>query len=261
MRPSLTSATRRRVEVWPRSTAATRLMERDCIRRPVGRVSPLSRLRRLLFRLDPLVQIGLLIALAEVYRLLRRLIPTDWPQAIANAQHVERLEQVAHFGWEERIQDWFLQFPDLVKGLNWFYLSSHFVVTGAFFVWLYWRDREGFSIFRDGFLLATAISLVIHWRYPTAPPRLAHVGIKDTVDLYSHFNIGKPHHERFANPVAAVPSLHAGWAVALGIGLVMYARTFAGRLVGVRAFGFAMTVTFRLRTTEPAYAGATNRSP
>ena len=118
----------------------------------MGKVSPLSRVRRLLSRLDPLVQIGLLIALAEVYRLLRRLIPTDWPQAIANAQRVERLEHVGHFAWEKGIQNWFLQFPELVKGLNWFYLSSHFVVTGAFFVWLYWRDREGFSIFRDGVL-------------------------------------------------------------------------------------------------------------
>ena len=176
----------------------------------------MSRARRLLHRLDPIFQIGLVIGLAEVYRLLRRLIPTDWPQAIANAQHVERLERVAHFSWEQGIQAWFLRFPDVVKGMNWFYLSSHFVVTGAFFVWLYWRNREGFSIFRDGFLLATAIALVIHWRYPTAPPRLANMGVKDTIDLYSGVNIGKPHHERFSNPVAAVPSLHAGWALALG---------------------------------------------
>jgi hypothetical protein len=256
-------------------------MEGDCIRRPVGRVTPVNRARRLLFRLDPLVQIGLLIALAEAYRLLRRLIPTDWPQAMANAQHVERLEQVAHFAWEEGIQDWFLQFPELVKGLNWFYLSSHFVVTGAFFMWLYWRDRDGFSIFRDGFLLATAIALVIHWRYPTAPPRLAGTGIKDTIDLYSGVNIGKPHHERFSNPVAAVPSLHAGWALAVGVGIVLYARNFFMKAVGViypaavmltivvtgnhyvfdaaagalvMAVGFAATAPFRVGAREPAYA-------
>src|ERR671936_2137064 len=196
-------------------------------------VSALHQVRRVLYRLDPVLQIGLVIGLAEVYRVLRRLLPTDWPQAIGNAHHVLRLERVAHFAWEKAIQDTFLRFPDLVKAMNWFYLSSHFVVTGAFFVWLYWRNREGFSIFRDGFLLATAISLVIHWRYPTAPPRLAHMGIKDTVDLYSGVNIGRPHHERFSNPVAAVPSLHAGWAVALGVGVVMYARSLAGRLLGV----------------------------
>jgi PAP2 superfamily len=240
-----------------------------------------NRARRLFLRLDPVFQIGLVIGLAEAYRLLRRLIPTDWPQAIANAQHVERLERVGHFGWERGIQNWFLQFPTLVQGMNWFYLSSHFLVTGAFFVWLYWRNREGFAIFRDGFLLATAIALVIHWRYPTAPPRLSDIGIKDTVDLYSGVNIGKPHHERFSNPVAAVPSLHAGWALALGVGLVVYARHYALRALGViypaavtltivvtgnhfifdavagalvMAVGFAATAPFRIGAREPAYA-------
>jgi hypothetical protein len=243
--------------------------------------------RRSLRGLDPLIQIGLVIALAEAYRLLRTVLPTDWPRAIANAHHVFHLEQVVGIDREGWLQRTFMQWPELIRGMNWFYVSSHFVVTGIFFVWLYWRNRDGFAVFRDGFLLATAISLLIHWRYPTAPPRLAHIGIKDTVDLYSHLNIGRPHHERFANPVAAVPSLHAGWAVALGVGLFVYARSLAGRLAGVlypaavlltivvtgnhfifdavagvlvMAFGFAMTAPFRLRTTEPAYATATNRS-
>jgi hypothetical protein len=240
-----------------------------------------SRARRLVFRLDPLVQIALVIGLAETYRLLRRLIPTDWPLAISNAHQVLRLEEVAHFAWEKGMQDWFLQFPDAVKAMNWFYLSSHFVVTGAFFVWLYWRNREGFSIFRDGFLLATAISLVIHWKYPTAPPRLADIGIRDTIDLYSGVNIGKPQAERFSNPVAAVPSLHAGWALALGVGLMLYAKSALLRVAGViyptavlltivvtgnhfifdaatgalvMAVGFAATAPFRVGAREPAYA-------
>ena len=245
----------------------------------------MNRRRRLLYRLDPVLQIGLVIALAEAYRLLRRLIPTDWPQAIGNAHHVLRLEQVSHFAWEKGIQDTFLRFPEVVRAMNWFYLSSHFIVTGAFFVWLYWRNREGFAIFRDGFLLATAIALVIHWRYPTAPPRLADMGIKDTIDLYSGLNIGKPQHERFSNPVAAVPSLHAGWAMALGVGMMLYTRNFLGRIAGVAyplavlltivvtgnhfifdaiagalvmAVGFAATAPFRVAADrEPAYARST----
>jgi hypothetical protein len=237
--------------------------------------------RTALRRLDPVLQIGLVIGLAETYRLLRRLIPTDWPVAIANAQHVLHLERVLHIDWEASVQRVFLATPTLVKGMNWFYLSSHFVVTFAFFVWLYWRNRDGFARFRDGFLLGTAIALVIHWRYPTAPPRLADIGIKDTISLYSHVNIGAPHHERFSNPVAAVPSLHAGWAFALGVGLMIYARSWFLRLFGVlypaavmltivvtgnhfifdavagalvMAVGFAATVPLRARAAEPAYA-------
>jgi PAP2 superfamily protein len=243
----------------------------------------LHQVRRALPRLDPLFQITLVIGLAETYRLLRRLLPTDWTQAVGNAHHVLRLEQVSHIAWERGIQQWFLHFPVLVRGMNWFYLSSHFLVTGVFFVWLYWRDREGFSIFRDGFLLATAIALVIHWRYPTAPPRLAHIGVKDTIDLYSGVNIGSPDHERFSNPVAAVPSLHAGWAIALGAGLMLYGRNALTRVAGViypaavlltivvtgnhfifdavagalvMAVGFAATAPFRVGAREPETAYA-----
>jgi hypothetical protein len=160
---------------------------------------------------------------------------------------------------------------------------EHFVVSGAFFVWLYWRNREGFSIFRAGFLLATAIALVIHWRFPTAPPRLAEVGIRDTIDLFSGLNIGRPYHERFANPVAAVPSLHAGWALALGVGVVSYGRNVLVRAAGVlnpaavlltivvtgnpssfdaitgalvMAVGFAAIAPFRHGGHQPAYARA-----
>jgi membrane-associated phospholipid phosphatase len=104
---------------------------------------------------------------------------------------------------------------------------------------------------------------------------------RDTIDLYSHFNIGRPHHERFSNPVAAVPSLHAGWALGVGAGLLLYARTAVAKLVGfayplavlvtlvvtgnhfffdtiagalVMALGFAATAPFRARAAQPAYA-------
>jgi hypothetical protein len=240
-----------------------------------------SRARQLLHSFDPLLQIALLISLAEAYRILRTLIPTDWARAMANAQQIVRFEQVTHIEWERGIQETFLRFPELIKAMNWFYLSSHFFVTGAFFVWLYWRNRDGFSIFRNGFLFGTAIALVIHWRYPTAPPRLAGLGIKDTVDLYSGVNLGEPHHERFSNPVAAVPSLHAGWAVAVGVGLELYARNVLLRMAGVlypaavlltiivtgnhfvfdaiggvlvMAIGFAATGRLRVSSREPAYA-------
>jgi PAP2 superfamily len=267
--------------IRPEIDPTTRFTRPDSGRGVLGKVILMSGARRLLSRLDPLLQIGLIIALAETYRVLRTLIPTDWPQAIANAQHVLRLEQATHLAWERGIQEWFLRFPELVRAMNWFYLTSHFVVTGAFFVWLYWRNREGFSIFRDGFLLATAIALLIHWRFPTAPPRLAEGEIRDTIDLYSGVNIGRPYHERFANPVAAVPSLHAGWALALGVGLISYARNPLLRSAGalypaavlltivvtgnhfvfdaiagalVMAVGFAAIAPLRHGGRDPAYA-------
>ena len=77
------------------------------------------------------------------------------------------------------------------------------------------------------------IALVIHWRFPTAPPRLANVGLQDTLRSLSNIDIGSPTSSSFSNPVAAVPSLHAGWALGVGIGLVLYARPLFWKLVGV----------------------------
>jgi membrane-associated phospholipid phosphatase len=78
-----------------------------------------------------------------------------------------------------------------------------------------------------------------------------------------------------------VPSLHAGWALALGVGVVLYARNYFLKALGVlypaavmltivvtgnhyifdaavgalvMAVGFAATAPFRVGMREPAYA-------
>jgi hypothetical protein len=66
-----------------------------------------------------------------------------------------------------------LGLPELVEAMNVFYFVGHFLLTGIFFVWLYHSSRTGFRLFRDGFLAATTLALIVHWGFPTAPPRLA----------------------------------------------------------------------------------------
>ena len=117
--------------------------------------------------------------------------------------------------------------------MNLFYFVGHFVLTGIFFTWLYFRSREGFRSVRDAFLIATAISLFIHWQFPTAPPRLAGVGLTDTLRSFSGIDIGSPHSATFSNPVAAVPSLHAGFALGVAYGLVKFARAAWVKALGV----------------------------
>ena len=75
--------------------------------------------------------------------------------------------------------------PDLVQAMNIFYFVGHFVLTGVFFTWLYFRSRDGFRSVRNAFLIATAIALFIHWQFPTAPPRLRDVGLTDTLRAFS----------------------------------------------------------------------------
>ena len=180
-----------------------------------------------------LVQIAVVLASIEAYELARKVMEPNWPVAVRHAHDVVSMERFAHIHWEAPIQQAFLGVPDLVRGLNIYYFVGHFLLTGVFFVWLYHRSKPAYRTFRNGFLAATAIALLIHWRFPTAPPRLADVGLVDTLRHFSGIDIGSPASTSFSNPVAAVPSLHAGFALGVGIGLVLYARPLFWKVVGV----------------------------
>jgi hypothetical protein len=52
--------------------------------------------------------------------------------------------------------------------------------------------------------------------FPVAPPRLAGIGIADTVNSQAAVAL-TGHSTVFYNPYAAVPSLHVGFAFAIGI--------------------------------------------
>lgn len=193
----------------------------------------MAKLRSVLARHDGALQVVLVVAAVEIYELLRHLMAPNWEVAEAHAQDVLSWERFAHIEWETWLQQTFLRVPELVRAMNVFYFVGHFVLTGAFFFWLYHRSRDGFRRFRNGFLTATFIALLIHWSFPTAPPRLAGIGLEDTLRRLSHIDIGSPTSSSFSNPVAAVPSLHAGWAVGVGVGLVLYSRPVVWKAVGV----------------------------
>jgi hypothetical protein len=183
-------------------------------------------------RRDGVAQIAVVLGAVAVYEAARLAMEPNWAQAFTNARRIDSLEEVLGVAWEQSLQRAFLAIPDLVTALNIFYFVGHFLFTGVFFLWLYHRSRDGFRSFRDGFLVATAIAVVIHWLFPTAPPRLAEDGIEDTLRVLSGIDIGSPNSSALSNPVAAVPSLHAAYALGVGIGLLRYARSSLLRLGG-----------------------------
>jgi hypothetical protein len=194
----------------------------------------MRRLRAAVHRRDGLKQIAIVLVAVWTYEIARRLIEPNWATATENAKRIAELETALSFAWEESLQRAFLGIPELVEAMNFFYFVGHFLLTGIFFFWLYHSSRDGFRSFRNGFMAATAIAVFIHWQFPTAPPRLlADLGIVDTLRVFSDINIGSPQVEAYSNPVAAVPSLHAGWALGVGIGLVRFARRRALQLLGV----------------------------
>ena len=190
-------------------------------------------MKRLASHRDGLTQIGIVLAAVGAYEAMRLALRPDWALALAHAHEIAALERVAHVGWELPLQRELLHEPALIEAMNVFYLAAHFLVTGLFFVWLYRRSRAGFLLFRNGFMLATAIAFTVAWLFPTAPPRVAGLGLVDTLRHFSDIDIGSPGSGGLSDPVAAVPSLHAGWAVGVAAGLVIYAQPRAVRIAAV----------------------------
>src|SRR4029453_3945681 len=61
------------------------------------------------------------------------------------------------------------------------YLTLHLAVTAVVLLWLNRRRPAAFPFVRTTLLVASALALVGFLAYPAAPPRLAGIGIADTV--------------------------------------------------------------------------------
>ena len=171
-------------------------------------------------------EIALLVGLFVVYRLGRLAITGHDDLAIANAWHVWDVERLLHLPDEETFQDWALQWPDLLKGANWFYVSVHFPVTLAFLVWGWLRRPPAeYRWARQLIITLTAFAMVLHMAMPLAPPRmLSSLGFLDTMAVF-----GPSAYDgdvaTVANQFAAMPSLHVGWALLIAVVVVRTAHT------------------------------------
>ncbi len=80
-------------------------------------------------------------------------------------------------------------------------------------------------------MLASGLALVGFLLYPTAPPRLAGVGIADTVSN-GHVDLNKGLVSSLYNPYAAVPSMHIGYALIVAASLLRNGRHRLVRTLG-----------------------------
>jgi membrane-associated phospholipid phosphatase len=155
--------------------------------------------------------------------------------ALRNAARVVHLEAVLGMGWEGTLQGLVLGSRLATALVNYVYVFGHWPVIVVSLVWLLLRHPDVFARARDTMLISGGIGLVIFASFPVAPPRLFALGLTDTVSLYSSaYRVLQP--VAFTNQYAAMPSLHVGWN--LVIGLALYAA--AGRRVWLRLLAVAM---------------------
>ncbi|MGX6450079.1 phosphatase PAP2 family protein, partial [Patulibacter sp. S7RM1-6] len=155
----------------------------------------------------------------------------DEAAAHAHAHGLVDLERTFGLAFEGQVQR-ALDVPALVWTLNHLYLAAQFVVTPAAIAWTTWRSRSAgarlWEILVLGWILATPVNALL----PVAPPRLAESGITDTITLSGSSALTSTLAQLFYNPLAAVPSMHVAFAVAVAGALVATARTPVGRVLG-----------------------------
>lgn len=171
-------------------------------------------------------EIALIAGLFLVYRAARLLITGHDRLALDNAWWVWSIERSLGLPDEELLQDWVLQWPDLLVAANWYYVAVHFPITAAFLAWGWWRRPPGeYRWARRLITILTALALVVHTAMPLAPPRmLRSLGFLDTMAVFGP-SAYDGSAANLANQFAAMPSLHVGWALLIAVVVVRTTRT------------------------------------
>jgi membrane-associated phospholipid phosphatase len=194
-----------------------------------ARHDPLIRSSSLLRRWERgLLQIVTVAWVYAIYDELRAAATGSMASGLAHARQIVSVERASGLSIERAVQEATLHLPWLVGVCNVCYSATHLVAPPVVLAILYRIAPERYRQWRNVFLVLLGLSLLCFWLFPVLPPRLvpgsAHVA--DTTSSY--FNVNQvpgaavvtaptrssaPQWAPFTNPMAAMPSLHVGWAV------------------------------------------------
>ena len=194
-----------------------------CFLMPRSSATPLQLLREVL----------VLVPAYLLYSVVRGLVQGRQPEALMRTMHLIRLERGLGIFWELDLQHRIVDIRALETFANWTYLLGMWPVIVLVAIWLFFRHRDSYPLYRNAFLISGAIGLVIYATLPVAPPRyMDGWGFIDTVGsgtaAYS-----LPDLSILVNQYAAVPSLHFGWVFLSGIAMFRETPSMAAKLLGV----------------------------
>jgi membrane-associated phospholipid phosphatase len=193
-------------------------------------------------------ELPLFLVAYAAYVLARWLFVGDLAEARGNANWIYGLEQSAHIAVEGSVQ----RACDSAAAswlLSNIYLAAQLVVVPCTLIWLYRRTPGVYRELRNTFLATWLIAVPVFALFPVAPPRLAGIGLVDTVSRQAAVGL-TGHSTMFYNPLAAVPSLHVGFAAAVGLAL---ARALPSRWARAIALLWAPLVALAVVATGNHY--------
>jgi preprotein translocase subunit Sss1 len=165
--------------------------------------------------------------------------------ARAHARSLVQLEHTLGIAREADLQDLVIGHHALVTLANSVYIWGHWPLIAVSAVWLFRNRPDAYRRMRTAIFASGAIGMIIFLVYPVAPPRLTGAGLTDTVTSYSHaYRALQP--PSLVDRYAALPSLHFGWDLLVGLTLARFHPRVAVRFVGALmpiATGLAVVVT------------------
>lgn len=154
-----------------------------------------------------------------LYFLIRGFVNARDEQAFANAQRIIDLEQALGIYYEADLQNLILDSNLAVNIVNWVYIWAHWPLIAAVVIWLVVYHARDYPLYRNAMLLSGASGMLMFATFPVAPPRLMEtLDVVDTVTQRSgSYRVLQP--PGLTNPYAAMPSLHFGWNLLMGIAI------------------------------------------
>ena len=169
-----------------------------------------------------------ILAAAYLFYYMARHLASDARPAFENARYLMRLESHLGIFEEISIQSATISYDFVVHTFNLIYFYAHWPAILLCGLYLFVTKPHIYTITRNAFLISGAIALVFFVLFPVAPPRMATVGIVDTLGMTIPLDYDN---SPLVNPYAALPSMHVGWCLVLSLGLYLSTKRRTVRML------------------------------
>jgi membrane-associated phospholipid phosphatase len=186
-----------------------------------------------------LIELGWLIFLVFIYDWLQDLAPLRHNEAFRNARALYSFEKTLGIDPERFLDHWLAHQHLLSYVASNFYAIAIFAVTFGCAAWAWWHRPDLYVPLRNDIVLANLLGFAVFWAFPVAPPRM----LPGFIDVVAKAG-GLGWHNtlvRHADQLAAMPSMHMGYAVWSALVAWRLARSQSSKFAAL-AFGIGYTL-------------------
>jgi membrane-associated phospholipid phosphatase len=195
---------------------------------------------------DVVRQFMIMMACYAAYDLSRALAQGREAVALANGVFFMNLEKALGIWWEPWVQGRVSALEPVMTLLVWTYQYAHLPIIIGAMVWLFMQRRDSWILYRNWFLAMNFIAVIVFALLPTAPPRMIFTSGVADINFLHGVRTQILENGLLANPFAAMPSLHFGYALFIGLMLYALAR---GRWTRYLGFVYALVVLVAIVAT------------